>query len=154
MVCLLLPKAFSLVPMSSERGGLLSRPPSIGALFHPPFFGGEGFPTKMDYRKKGTPIPTSRLEDLVLLHSKPVVQPITVRYAGQGCDQQTRLVKPCNGPLPSAPVLRRIVHCASRPTRHHRKVWGVSRSSPFRFRHVQPLAVSSFSMRHAQRFST
>ena len=41
----------------------LSRSPS-GALL--PFFGGE-FPTKIDYRKKGTLILTSPLEDLVVL---------------------------------------------------------------------------------------
>ena len=41
---------------------LFSRCPSSG-LVH--FFGGEGSPTKIDYRKKGTLILTSLLEDLV-----------------------------------------------------------------------------------------
>ena len=44
----------------------MSRSPS-SALF--PLFWGEGSPTKIDYRKKGTLIPTSLLEDLVLVLS-------------------------------------------------------------------------------------
>ena len=42
----------------------LSRSPN-SALSHP-FFGWEGSRTKMDYRKKGTLILTSPLEDLVM----------------------------------------------------------------------------------------
>ena len=42
----------------------LSRSPSSALL---PFFGGEGSPTKIDYRKKGTLTLTSLLEDLVVI---------------------------------------------------------------------------------------
>ena len=47
-----------------EGGALLSeaRPPSSALLN--PFFGGEGSPTKIDYRKRDTLILTSLLEDL------------------------------------------------------------------------------------------
>ena len=45
-----------------ESSGTIPRPPS-NALSHP-FFGWEGSPTKIDYRKKGTLILTSLLEDL------------------------------------------------------------------------------------------
>ena len=39
--------------------------PQLGALFNP-FFGGEASPTEIDYRKKGTLILTSLLEDLAM----------------------------------------------------------------------------------------
>ena len=42
---------------------MLCRSPSCALL---PFFGWQGFPTKINYRKKGTRILTSLLEDLVL----------------------------------------------------------------------------------------
>ena len=44
----------------------VTRPPSSSLL---PFFG-EGSPTKIDYRKKGTLILTSLLEDLDKLNNK------------------------------------------------------------------------------------
>ena len=40
----------------------------MGALSHRFFFGWEGFPTEIDYTKKGTLILSALLEDLVDLH--------------------------------------------------------------------------------------
>ena len=51
---------------------LLSRSPS-SALSHP--FLGEGSPARIDYRKKGTLILTSLLEDLVVKRTKQIVVP-------------------------------------------------------------------------------
>ena len=46
-------------------------PPAIGALLHR-FFLGEGSPTEIDYRKKGTLILASLLEDLGYLNDSGV----------------------------------------------------------------------------------
>ena len=46
-------------------------PPPIGALSQPIFFGGRfGSPTQIDYRRKGTLILTSLLEDLAVSLSR------------------------------------------------------------------------------------
>ena len=48
---------------SARTPTILLGPPAIGALSHPTFWG-EGSPTKIDYRKRGTLLLTSLLEDL------------------------------------------------------------------------------------------
>ena len=50
---------------STELRLHLNKVPQLGALFKTPCFGWEGSPTKIDYRRKGTLILASPLEDLV-----------------------------------------------------------------------------------------